>query len=168
MRNIDYPAEIARITDFLRDYSVRSGFGRYIIGVSGGIDSALSAALAVQAIGAEQVTGVLMPYRSSHPDSTAHGRLLCQELGIEALQVDISPMVDAYFESYEPESEPLRRGNFMARMRMSVLFDLSAKYRALVVGTSNQSELMTGYFTQYGDSAANIEPIGQLYKTEVW
>jgi len=77
-------------------------------------------------------------------------------------------MVDAYFEQLEPDADPLRRGNFMARMRMSVLFDLSAKHRALVVGTSNQSELMTGYFTQYGDSAAAIEPIGQLYKTEVW
>ncbi|HOH96947.1 MAG TPA: NAD+ synthase [Candidatus Cloacimonadota bacterium] len=168
MRKLDYQAEIDRISAFLRDYSAHSGFGRYIIGVSGGIDSALSAALAVQALGSERVIGVLLPYRDSHPDSTAHGRLLCQTLGIQTLLVDISPMVDAYFEQLEPDADPLRRGNFMARMRMSVLFDLSAKHSALVVGTSNQSELMTGYFTQYGDSAAAIEPIGQLYKTEVW
>jgi len=151
----------------MASYLKASGFSKYIIGISGGIDSALSATLAVKAIGKQNVLGVLMPYQSSNPQSLKDGLLLCDSLQIEHQIVDISPMVDAYFESREPMADSLRRGNWMARTRMCVLFDLSAKLRALVVGTSNQSELMTGYFTQYGDSACALEPIGQLYKTEV-
>jgi NAD+ synthase len=168
MRKISFQDEIQNITDFLRSYLQSSGFEKYIIGVSGGIDSALSATLAVKAIGKEKVIGVLMPYKTSHPDSLADGELLCKHLGIKWDIVDITSMVDAYFDVYEKHADSLRRGNWMARTRMCVLYDLSAKYRALVVGTSNQSEYMTGYFTQYGDSAAAIEPIGQLYKSEVW
>jgi NAD+ synthase len=168
MRKISFQDEIQNITDFLRSYLQSSGFEKYIIGVSGGIDSALSATLAVKAIGKEKVIGVLMPYKNSHPDSLADGELLCKHLGIKWDIVDITSMVDAYFDVYEKHADSLRRGNWMARTRMCVLYDLSAKYRALVVGTSNQSEYMTGYFTQYGDSAAAIEPIGQLYKSEVW
>jgi NAD+ synthase len=168
MRQIDSSHEISKTSQFLKDYLLSSGLTKYIIGVSGGIDSALAAALAVNAIGPENVIGLLLPYRDSHPDSTADGKLLCNHLGIQYQTIDISPMVDAWFDNYEPEADKLRRGNLMARSRMCVLFDLSAKYKALVLGTSNQSELMTGYFTQYGDSAAAIEPLGQLYKTEVW
>lgn len=168
MRRIDYTKEIQRICSFMASYLKASGFSKYIIGISGGIDSALSASLAVKAIGKQNVLGVLMPYQSSNPQSLKDGLLLCDSLQIEHQIVDISPMVDAYFESREPMADSLRRGNWMARTRMCVLFDLSAKLRALVVGTSNQSELMTGYFTQYGDSACALEPIGQLYKTEVW
>jgi NAD+ synthase len=168
MRKISFQDEIQNITDFLRSYLQSSGFEKYIIGVSGGIDSALSATLAVKAIGKEKVIGVLMPYKNSHPDSLADGELLCKHLGIKWDIVDITSMVDAYFDVHEKHADSLRRGNWMARTRMCVLYDLSAKYRALVVGTSNQSEYMTGYFTQYGDSAAAIEPIGQLYKSEVW
>ncbi|MDI3503195.1 MAG: synthase [Candidatus Cloacimonadota bacterium] len=167
MRKIDIATEIDKISAFLRDYLQASGLGKYIIGISGGIDSALSAALAVQGLGPENVCAVLMPYKGSHPDSTADAILLCAHLNIHYETVDISPLVDAYFDRYEPKADNLRRGNMMARLRMCVLYDLSAKYHALVLGTSNQSELMTGYFTQYGDSAAAIEPLGQLYKSEV-
>lgn len=168
MRKIDYHIEIEKICSFMKSYLAASGFNKYILGVSGGIDSALSAALAAQAIGKENVIGVLMPYKHSNPQSLADGLTLCQSLGIRHEVVEITGIVDAYFDARESDADPLRRGNWMARARMCVLFDLSAKHRALVVGTSNQSELMTGYFTQYGDSACAIEPIGQLYKTEVW
>lgn len=168
MRKIDASQEIERISRFLRDYLRSSGFKSYVVGMSGGVDSALSAALAVKAVGKENVIAVMMPYEKSHPDSLIDGELICQHLGIKSLVVDISPMVNAYFSRYEPDAEHLRKGNLIARTRMCVLYDLSAKYRALVLGTSNQSELMTGYFTQFGDSAAAIEPLGQLFKTEVW
>lgn len=168
MRKIDSGSEIDKISCFLKNYLLSSGFSKYIIGVSGGIDSALAATLAVKAIGKENVIGLLLPYTSSHPDSTRDGKLLCNHLNIQYQIIDISPIVDAWFDNYEPDADKLRRGNMMARARMCVLFDLSAKYRALVLGTSNLSELMTGYFTQFGDSAAAIEPLGQIYKTEVW
>ncbi|MCK9557865.1 MAG: NAD+ synthase [Candidatus Cloacimonetes bacterium] len=168
MRKIDTSAEIEKIKVFLRDYLTSSGHQKYIVGVSGGIDSALSAALATLAIGKENVIGLLLPYRNSHPDSSADAKILCQTLDIEYQTIDISPMVDAWFDNYEPDANHLRRGNLMARSRMCVLYDLSAKYRALVLGTCNLSEIMTGYFTQFGDSAAAVEPLAQLYKTEVW
>ncbi len=168
MRKIDYNKEMSKICSFLKDYLTSSGLTKYIIGVSGGIDSALSAALAVKAIGGKNVIGVMMPYRLSNPTSLEDGLSLCKSLGIAHEVIDISPMVDAWFANREPEANQLRRGNWMARTRMCVLYDLSAKYGALVVGTSNQSELMTGYFTQFGDAACALEPIGQLYKTEVW
>lgn len=168
MRKIDLYSEIEKISAFLRDYLQASGHQKYILGVSGGIDSALSAALAVKAIGKDKVIGAILPYRDSNPESVKDAELLCQHLGIQSLNIDISPMVDAYFEANEPDANVLRRGNWMARSRMCVLFDLSMKHRALVLGTTNQSEFMTGYFTQYGDSAAAVEPLAQLYKTEVW
>ena len=168
MRKINMMAEIEKISQFLSDYLISSGLKKYILGVSGGIDSALSAALAVKAVGKQNVIGLLLPYRSSHPDSVNDAKLLCKHLDIEYQTIDISPMVDAWFDTYEQEASSLRRGNLMARSRMCVLYDLSAKYNALVLGTSNLSEIMTGYFTQFGDSAAAIEPLAQLYKTEIW
>lgn len=168
MRKIDLHSEMNRISAFLRDYLLASGLKNYIFGNSGGIDSALSAALAVKAIGKDKVIGVMMPYRGSSPESQKDAELLCQNLGIQCLTIDISPMVDAYFDVHEKDADALRRGNWMARVRMCVLYDLSVKHRALVLGTTNQSEFMSGYFTQHGDSAAAVEPIAQLYKTEVW
>ena len=168
MRKIDFHSETKKISAFLKDYLLASGLQKYIIGISGGIDSALSAALAVHAIGKSQVIGVFMPYRGSSPESKKDAELLCKHLGIESLTIDISPMVDAYFDAHEQDADTLRRGNWMARTRMCVLFDLSVKHRALVLGTTNQSEFMTGYFTQHGDGAAAVEPIAQLYKIEVW
>ena len=168
MRKIDFHSEIKKISAFLKDYLLASGHQKYIIGISGGIDSALSAALAARAIGKSQVIGVFMPYRGSSPASQKDAELLCKHLDIECLTIDISPMVDAYFDVHEQDADALRRGNWMARVRMCVLFDLSVKHRALVLGTTNQSEFMAGYFTQHGDAAAAVEPIAQLYKAEVW
>ncbi|MDP2173269.1 MAG: NAD+ synthase, partial [Candidatus Cloacimonadaceae bacterium] len=168
MRNLNPHNEIGRICAFIRDYLENSGFEKVILGLSGGIDSSVSAALAARAIGAENVIGVMMPYRNSHPDSLDDATELAILLHIEHHVVSISSMTDAYFAGFEPEATLLRRGNWMARMRMCVLYDLSAKYKALVVGTSNRTELLVGYFTQHGDAACAIEPLGHLYKSEVW
>lgn len=166
MRQIDYHKESQKIISFLQDYLKQSGFKRYILGVSGGVDSALSLALAVKAIGSDNVFGILLPYKGSHPDSQSDAELLCRKLGVRYETRNITPFVDSWYE--DMGFAPLRMGNWMARIRMNILFDLAAKYEALVLGTTNQSEWMTGYFTQFGDSACAVEPIGQLYKTEVW
>ncbi len=158
---------VQEIVIFIRKQLDMAGFNKLIIGLSGGLDSSVTAALSVEAIGAENVYGVMLPYRKSHPDSLAHALLVAEKFGIQHQTVDISPMVDAYFDKYEPDADLLRRGNRMARERMCVLYDLSAKYKALVAGTGNKSELLIGYCTQYGDSACAFEPIGHLYKTEV-
>lgn len=159
--------EISRITEFISDYCSRSGIAKVVLGLSGGIDSSLAAALAVQALGKENVTGLLLPYKSSHPDSSGHAELLAKQLDIQTFTIDISPMVDAYFNKEAPDASMLRRGNFMARMRMSVLYDYSSRIPALVLGTGNRTEILVGYFTQHGDGACALEPIGHLYKTEV-
>jgi len=159
--------EVSRIVDFIRGYCRQTGFGDLMIGLSGGIDSSLSAALALQAVGKEHLHAVNLPYRHSHPDSAKDAQTLAQHLGLELESIDISQPTDSYFDRYAPNAGRMRRGNWMARIRMNVLYDLSAKYRALVVGTSNRTELMVGYCTQYGDSACAFEPIGHLYKTEV-
>lgn len=168
LRKIDLENEIIRIADFIKEQIFGQNFKKAIIGLSGGIDSSVSAALAVKAIGKENVLGIMLPYKTSHPDSYNDAVEIAEYLGIGYQKYDISPMVDSYFEKYEPEATPLRRGNRMARERMCVLFDNSAKHCGLVVGTGNKSELMIGYCTQYGDSACAFEPIGHLYKTEVW
>ncbi len=168
MRNLDLNKEKDRITCFIRAYLQSAGFGKVVLGLSGGVDSAVCCALAVEALGRENVIAAMLPYKTSHPDSLADALNLATLLGIEHHTIDISPMADAYFNRYEPQAGSLRRGNWLARTRMCVLFDLSARHRALVLGTSNRTELMVGYFTQFGDSACAMEPIGHLYKTEVW
>ena len=160
--------EITRIVQFMTDFIKRTALKKYVIGLSGGIDSALSAALAVKAVGKENVVAVMLPYSASSDASYNDAVEVAEFLDIEYTKIDISPMVDPYFSTYEKSATPLRKGNYMARMRMIVLYDYSAKYGALVVGTGNKSELLTGYCTQYGDSACAFEPIGHLYKGEVW
>lgn len=167
MRSINLQDEINRIYDFIRQFTANNGFENVIVGLSGGIDSSLTATLAVNALGKEHVHGIMMPYRTSHPYSLADAQKLAEFLDIKTEIVDISPMVDGYFHTYETDADALRRGNYMARTRMCVLYDKSGKYKALVAGTSNRSEILTGYCTQYGDSACAFEPIGHLYKTEV-
>lgn len=167
MRDLDLNIEIDKICDFIRQKVHGSGFKKVIIGLSGGIDSALTAALSVKALGSDNVLGVMLPYKASHSDSLYHATLLAEAFDIGYQVVPITPMVDAYFDEYESDATSLRRGNIMARTRMCVLYDLSAKYEALVAGTSNKSELYAGYFTQFGDGACAFEPIGHLYKTEV-
>ncbi len=168
MREFDPPIETERVVSFIRGYMQNSGFGRVVLGLSGGVDSAVCAALAVRALGAANVTALAMPYRTSHPDSLDDALQLAEDLGIACHKIEITPLVDVYFDSIDQEASQLRRGNWMARIRMNILFDHSAKLSALVLGTSNRTELMVGYFTQYGDSACAFEPIGHLYKTEIW
>jgi NAD+ synthase len=155
------------LVGFLREEVRKVGFERVVLGLSGGVDSALSAALAQRALGAENVVPVIMPYRSSSPESEADARIVADSLGIKPEVVDISPQVDAYFEQF-PDAERGRKGNKMARERMSILYDMSWKHRALVVGTSNKTELLLGYGTIFGDMAHALNPLGDLYKTQVW
>ncbi|HUQ45052.1 MAG TPA: NAD+ synthase [Gemmatimonadaceae bacterium] len=152
---------------FLRDEMARRGFEKAVVGISGGVDSAVSAALAARALGARNVIGVRMPYRTSSPDSLAHAQLVIDTLGIEARTLDISPAVDGYLAN-EPDADPSRRGNVMARVRMIALFDLSAKHRAIPIGTGNKTERLFGYFTWHADDSPPINPLGDLFKTQVW
>ena len=162
-------AELARqwLVSFLKDEVVRRrGFTKGIVGISGGVDSSLTAFLAVEALGKENVIGVRMPYRTSSPESLEHAQLVIDQLGIQSLTVDISAAVDGYL-SQVGDADPTRRGNVMARERMIVLFDLSAKYRALPLGTGNKSERLLGYFTWHADDTPPVNPLGDLFKTQV-
>jgi NAD+ synthetase len=153
---------------FLKDEVVRRrGFAKALVGVSGGVDSALTATLAVAALGREHVLAVRMPYRTSSPESFAHAQLVIDQLGVESVTVDISDAVDGYCRQVG-EMDPTRRGNVMARTRMIVLFDLSAKHRALPLGTGNKSERLLGYFTWHADDTTPVNPLGDLFKTQVW
>ncbi len=155
------------LTGFLRDELTRRSFGKAVIGISGGVDSAVTAFLAVRALGRENVIGIRLPYRTSSAESLDHAQLVIDALGIESRTVDISPAVDGYLTA-EPDADASRRGNIMSRMRMIALFDLSARYRALPLGTGNKTERLFGYFTWHADDSPPINPIGDLYKTQVW
>jgi NAD+ synthetase len=155
------------LVHFLRDELRRRGFKKVVVGVSGGVDSAVTAFLAARAFGPENVVGVRMPYRTSSPESLEHGKLVIDAIGIEERTVDISAAVDGYLQ-HEPDADPARRGNVMARMRMITLFDLSAKYRAIPLGTGNKTERLFGYFTWHADDSPPINPLGDLFKTQVW
>ena len=166
--SIDTAVVTEILLGFIRDEVGKVGFDRVVLGLSGGIDSALVAALAARALGPEQVVPVIMPYRSSSPESEADARTVASQLGLmDPLVVDISPQVDAYFDRF-PDADRGRRGNKMARERMSVLYDLSWAHRALVIGTSNKTELLLGYGTIHGDMAHALNPLGDLYKTQVF
>ncbi len=155
------------LVEFLRDEIHNAGFRKGVIGLSGGVDSAVAAYLAVKALGVENVLGVLLPYRTSSPASIADAELVVRELGIRTERVDISPMVDAYLQRADG-IDRVRAGNVMARQRMIVLYDLSSRERALVIGTSNKTEIFLGYGTLFGDLACALNPLGDLYKTQVW
>ena len=152
---------------FIRNEVLKTGLARVVVGLSGGVDSALSAMLAAEALGAKNVLAVLMPYKSSSPDSQTHAELVVHKSGIESLLVDITPQIDCYFERF-PEADARRRGNKMARERMTILYDQSMRWSALVLGTSNKTELLLGYGTLHGDMASALNPLGDLYKTQVW
>ncbi len=151
---------------FLREESEKFGFARGVLGLSGGIDSAVSCALAARAFGPENVLAVVMPYRTSAPESRAHALECVEVFGTRVREIDISPMADPYLADI-PDDDRVRRGNVMARLRMTVLYDLSAPENALVIGTSNKTELLLGYSTLHGDSASALNPLGDLYKTQV-
>lgn len=156
------------LVTFIRDYITRAGFRRAVLGLSGGVDSSLVCFLTAEALGPENVLALRMPYKTSSPDSLEHAQLVIEITGVQSRTVDITPMVDAYFDTYEPEADRVRRGNAMARTRMIVLFDHAAKWGGLVVGTGNKTEILLGYATLYGDAACSLAPLGDLYKTQVW
>jgi NAD+ synthase len=170
----ELPAELAIDTDvarrviaeFIRGQLQQAGFERAVLGLSGGIDSALVAHLVAEAIGAERLLCVLMPYRTSSPASRADAETVVAALGATSELVEITPMVDGYFAD-QPDASPLRRGNFAARQRMAVLYDRSVTFGGLVVGTGNKTESLIGYTTLFGDSACAFNPIGDLYKSQV-
>jgi len=157
------------LVEFIRDeVQRRRRFSKVVIGLSGGVDSALVAVLAAEALGKENVTAVRMPYRTSSPDSLEHAQLVIDQLGIRSRTVDISAAVDGLVAAIGGDSSPSRKGNIMARMRMITLFDLSAELDALPLGTGNKTERLLGYFTWHADDSPPVNPIGDLFKTQVW
>ena len=171
-------ADVARkvIAAFVRGQLKQTGFEKAVLGLSGGIDSALVAYLVAEAIGAERLLCVMMPYRTSSPASQGDAEAVVADLGCAVELVEISGMVDGYFGRDGLPGEggpaaldaaPFRRGNFMARMRMSVLYDRSVTWRGLVIGTGNKTESLIGYTTVFGDAACAFNPIGDLYKSQV-
>jgi NAD+ synthase len=156
------------LESFLRhEVQFRRRFQRVVIGLSGGVDSALVAFLCARALGPEHVIAIRMPYRTSSPESLAHGRLVTEALGIQEETIEITGMVDSYLE-HDPAADGRRRGNVMARARMIILFDQSERFGALPVGTGNKSERLFGYFTWHADDSPPINPLGDLFKTQVW
>jgi len=155
-----------KLEEFIRQKLGEDGFDRAVVALSGGIDSSTTAYLAQRALGAENVWGISMPYRTSDPQSASDAQLVAHELEINFLTIEITDMIDAYFRRF-PDADRLRRGNKMARERMTILYDQSAVLRALVLGSGNKTEILLGYCTLHGDTACALAPLGDLYKTQV-
>ncbi len=167
---LDAEQTIEVIVGFIRAQLEQTGFRRLVVGLSGGVDSAAAAYLGARAVAADDLLAVLMPYRTSSPDSVADAGLVVEALGCRSERVEITPMVDPLLELIGPGDDPallVRRGNVMARQRMIVLYDRSAAFDALVLGTSNKTEALLGYGTLHGDMAAALQPIGDLYKSQL-
>jgi NAD+ synthase len=154
------------LTGFIQSEVTRVGFSRAVVGLSGGVDSSLSCYLAAAALGPQNVLAVRMPYKSSSPDSLEHAQMVINALGVQSKTISISKMADGLLEDM-PDLTQMRRGNVMARARMIVLYDQSAAFNGLVVGTGNKTEILLGYTTLFGDSACALNPLGDLYKTQV-
>ncbi len=165
---LDINTDLARVilTNFIRSEITRAGFSGAVVGVSGGVDSALTCILAAEALGAEHVLAVLMPYKTSAPDSLDHAQLVVEQAGVKHVTFPITEMVDAFL-TQATDTERIRLGNVMARCRMIVLYDQSVAFEGLVVGTGNKTEILLGYTTQFGDAACAINPMGDLYKTQL-
>jgi NAD+ synthase len=155
------------LVDFIRDEFHKVGVHRAVLGISGGVDSALCAMLAAEALGAENVLGLRMPYKLSSKESLEHAALVIDRAKFRTSTVDITAQIDSYYERF-PDADDRRRGNKMARERMTILYDHSAAFQALVLGTSNKTELLLGYGTLHGDMASAVNPLGDLYKTQIW
>jgi len=164
---LNWELAVDMLVRFIRTETERTGFRRVVSGLSGGVDSAVATALAIKALGKENVKAVKMPYTTSAPESSKNADEFIRKFEPQSETVDITPAVDALLDSRGIE-DPVRRGNVMARMRMIILFDVSAEFEALVLGTGNKTEILLGYTTWYGDSACSLNPIGDLYKTQVW
>lgn len=162
--NTDVACQI--LTGFIKSEVTRVGYSRAVVGLSGGIDSALSFALAVEALGAENVLAVRMPYKSSSADSLEHAQLLTDQFKVRSETIEITDMVESLFRR-DPQISKQRKGNVMARSRMIILYDQSEVFKGLIIGTSNKTEILLGYTTMWGDMASALNPIGDLYKTQV-
>jgi len=154
------------LTNFIKSEIHRVGFTRAVINLSGGLDSALSCALAAEALGSENVLALRLPYRTSSPDSLEHAQLMIDQFHIPSITIEITEMVDPLF-GRDPEISKQRKGNIMARQRMIALYDQSEVFKGLPIGTSNKTEILLGYTTMWGDMASALNPIGDLYKTQV-
>jgi NAD+ synthase (glutamine-hydrolysing) len=167
--DIDLALVEKTLVEFIREeVHRRRGFKKVVVGVSGGVDSAVSLALACRALGPENVHGFRLPYRTSSEESLVHAALALDATGAHSHTIEISQPIDRYVEEYEPDISPLRKGNLMARLRAVILFDQSAKLGALPLGTGNKSERLLGYFTWHADDSPPINPLGDLFKTQVW
>lgn len=155
-----------QLVNFIRNQIQAAGYTRVVLGLSGGIDSALVCFLSAKAAGPENVLAIRMPYRTSSADSLSHAQLVIDQTGVLAQTTPVTTMVEALLKQY-PDMTPLRKGNVMARARMIILYDQSASFRGLVAGTGNKTEALLGYTTLYGDSACAFNPVGNLYKTYV-
>ncbi|MDZ4765339.1 MAG: NAD+ synthase [Chloroflexota bacterium] len=161
-------ADIGRrmLVGFIRDEIDKVGLKRCVLGLSGGIDSALSAYLSAEALGAENVLVVRMPYKTSSEDSLTDAQKVIDALGLPTLTIPITEMADPLFARF-PDMSGRRKGNIMARLRMTILYDQSVDWGGLVMGTSNKTEMLLGYSTIYGDSGVALQPIADLYKTQI-
>ena len=168
LHRLNINTDIARkmLTSFIRDQITKAGMKRAVLGLSGGIDSALSAYLSVDALGAENVLAVRMPYKTSNPASLNDAGLVIESLGIPYLDIPITEMADPLINRF-PDMTNLRKGNIMARLRMVTLYDQSVAFGGLVMGTSNKTEFLLGYSTIYGDSGVALHPLADLYKAQV-
>jgi NAD+ synthase len=166
--SLEINTDLARriLTEFLRTEIRRAGFIRAVVGVSGGLDSSVACTLAAEALGPENVLAVRMPYKTSSPESLEHAHRIVEATGVQEATIPITEMVDAHFARF-PDADAVRRGNVMARARMIVLYDQSAATKGLVVGTGNKTEILLGYTTLYGDAACAVNPLGDLYKTQL-
>lgn len=161
------PAFVEKIlTSFIREELSKFQFKKGILGLSGGLDSSVCAFLATKALKPDNVLTLIMPYGESFSEDVKDAHQIVRSLGIRSKTIDISPMVDSYFSSYPTQSKILK-GNKMARERMSILYDFSARETAMILGTSNKTELLLGYGTIHGDMACGINPMGDLYKTQI-
>jgi NAD+ synthase len=170
MNDIDLKinTDLARkiLTGFIQSEITRAGFTRAVVGISGGIDSTLSCYLTADALGSQNVLAIRMPHKDSSPDSLENAQMVVDTLGVQTKTIPITDMVEGLFE-HIPDMDQIRKGNVMARARMIILYDQSADFGGLVVGTGNKTEILLGYTTLYGDSACALNPLGDLYKTQV-
>jgi NAD+ synthase len=164
--NIDTSTVRGKLTKFIRDEIARAGLKRAVVGLSGGIDSALVCYLSAEALGAQNVLAVRMPYKTSSPESLEHAQMVIEATGVQSLTIPITEMADAFIQHF-PDMSAVRKGNIMARARMIVIYDQSAAFGGLVAGTGNKTEALLGYTTLYGDSACAFIPLGDLFKTQL-